>query len=1514
MIRRSFTLYVLMFWSIYSLAAQSMPGTVPAGLSTGSHPAVITSSDQNVTVNPETRPDPIISLDPIGWDFGIVQINTQLSRTFTISNPGTDTLLVSAISLSDSSNEHFSLTLPVGFPDQPISLLTGQSAIFTVIYAPLVVGTHNAVISITHNTGADLVAELFGTGYDINVYIPPDYLTDFELWPPVDWNLSGGTYQFTQYTAADGNNWAKASFLSQVSGTSVMSTPPLHVAGGNAQLRFTWSHLYHYLYPGDALSIRVSNNSTTWYQFWQKTGSALDSNDSDIMSAPGSGITETIDIPSAYTDSTFWIRFVATSGYGRNLYIDNAIVRQTPTTPVLIHFPDALDFSIREQNVTAGPMHLTVINDGIDTLFIAANDLSILGTDAGQFSFSDVNLPAALLFGEAVTIPVYMTSTTNGVKNATLRIANDQGRTDYDIPLGGEGADGVVNMANGFTNLQSGEVFGFYDSGGPSGSYTSDEDYTYTFFPPAGELIKAEFPVFSLESGYDFLDVFQGSSTDGLLLQTLTGESAPEQIISAEGALTFRFSSDDSYQEAGWIIRISSVSPLPLPPDIVILLNPANEATWLPIDGFELTWTPGVAGGLPTSYDVLLSDNPEDMGQYVFSTTETFLNPTQTANPFAFTYNLVYYWTVQAFNEYGFSEPAEIRSFRIEPSPAQIIVTPGSFSETLTHPDSLSSSLGLTVSNQGGRPLSFRIGMSATTVIYPEPLTRQNHPVPADPNAVQNAERSPYPGSAMETSERAIFDLQFNLPTFLNDGEYGIATDGEYFYTTDWSSVAGGLDVAKYNLDGSFVEEFRIIGVGSVRDLTYDGQYFYGSAVSTTVYVMDFTAAALISTFTAPVSVRGIAYDSEADAFWIGNNWSANLRLINRNGVQLRSLNTAVGNFAGLAYDNLTGLVPTLWGLTQGIDNSSIWVQIDLATGAVLQSYNMVQTGINLGGSPAGGCEIVSGLVPGTATLLGNIQNVSFFGLELCPYFSWVTPALTSGTLQSGETVLIDLNFNASDLDIDTYSSFLKIYNDTATGQVDLPVTLTVAGVFPAVFSVEPDLAFDFGNIEQLNPAIRTFTITNTGGSVPEAIGFGPDDIYLTDDADSCFAVAASGLPVTLRHNESYQFDVIFTPQSLGLKTAMLNIEDNLGRMLHTIDLAGTGITETIGTVLNLTATLVTRDKVRLNWNLAIRDEEAYSETGLSRSAGFAKSFATESLPVSGDDNERALLGYNVYRNNTGPINPALLTVKTYLDEGLTTGTYKYAVQGVYYTGVTAMSDSVTIYVNTDPPPLPFTENWSSGTFTANGWTAVSTNWYIRTNYGNPSPCAAFSYSPHVLNYDLPLTSLPFRGTDLPAIKLKFDLSLSNYSTATAESLSWEVWDGEAWTIIGSASNASGSFPWTTYAADITDYAAGHDFRIRFRAHGADNDNINYWNLDNIILKLMLYGLDAPVVDIDLLTGMLTLSWETVENAEMYKVYATDDLYVPDPWTLIATTADLSVTISGDDVRKFLRVVAIAGD
>ena len=116
-------------------------------------------------------------------------------------------------------------------------------------------------------------------------------------------------------------------------------------------------------------------------------------------------------------------------------------------------------------------------------------------------------------------------------------------------------------------------------------------------------------------------------------------------------------------------------------------------------------------------------------------------------------------------------------------------------------------------------------------------------------------------------------------------GQYGIATDGEFFYTSNWGYSSAAHQFWKYDQNGTQIEGFEIAGCGTLRGMAYDGDYFYGVANSATVYCVDFANHALVSSFTTSYgAMRCITYDPVRDGFWVVGNWSGNLTLIDRTG------------------------------------------------------------------------------------------------------------------------------------------------------------------------------------------------------------------------------------------------------------------------------------------------------------------------------------------------------------------------------------------------------------------------------------------------------------------------------------------------------------------------------------------------------------------------------------------------------------------------------------------------------
>ena len=208
----------------------------------------------------------------------------------------------------------------------------------------------------------------------------------------------------------------------------------------------------------------------------------------------------------------------------------------------------------------------------------------------------------------------------------------------------------------------------------------------------------------------------------------------------------------------------------------------------------------------------------------------------------------------------------------------------------------------------------------------------------------------------------------FNLSSA---GQQGVASDGEYIYTCSWqASPTGGYSFYKYTMEGVLVEGFNIEGIGEIRDLTYDGTYFYGSKKDNYIYQMDFVNKTLVSSVsTVCPSIYFCAYDPGADGFWVG---SVDLRLVNRNGQLIKSAAAPPCSY-GAAYYKDVDNVEHVYVFTQGEDNMQ----------ALVYDYNI--TSNTLGTEPLFDFSVLPGYVANNGkaggAFVGNYNGkTAFFG------------------------------------------------------------------------------------------------------------------------------------------------------------------------------------------------------------------------------------------------------------------------------------------------------------------------------------------------------------------------------------------------------------------------------------------------------------------------------------------------------------------------------------------------------
>ncbi len=128
-----------------------------------------------------------------------------------------------------------------------------------------------------------------------------------------------------------------------------------------------------------------------------------------------------------------------------------------------------------------------------------------------------------------------------------------------------------------YSQVTCGSVF--TDPGGETNNYNNNSDYTVTIYPTnPGEAVTVTFTSFNTEANFDVLFVFDGYSTAAPQIASSNGfgnnpwglaggfwgTAIPGPFTSTDpsGALTFRFRSDSSVANSGWIANVTC-TPLP---------------------------------------------------------------------------------------------------------------------------------------------------------------------------------------------------------------------------------------------------------------------------------------------------------------------------------------------------------------------------------------------------------------------------------------------------------------------------------------------------------------------------------------------------------------------------------------------------------------------------------------------------------------------------------------------------------------------------------------------------------------------------------------------------------------------------------------------------------------------------------------------------------------------------------------------------------------------------------------
>ena len=145
-----------------------------------------------------------------------------------------------------------------------------------------------------------------------------------------------------------------------------------------------------------------------------------------------------------------------------------------------------------------------------------------------------------------------VTYNTAGVYKVTLKATNSFGSDD-------EVKETYITVKKPLTayNMSSRTVTDcngrLYDSGGKTGNYSDDENYTFVIQPSGASSITLTTHAWDVENSYDFLKIYNGTSASAPLLGSYSGTS-PGTVTANSGAVTLVFTSDYTENKPGFDI------------------------------------------------------------------------------------------------------------------------------------------------------------------------------------------------------------------------------------------------------------------------------------------------------------------------------------------------------------------------------------------------------------------------------------------------------------------------------------------------------------------------------------------------------------------------------------------------------------------------------------------------------------------------------------------------------------------------------------------------------------------------------------------------------------------------------------------------------------------------------------------------------------------------------------------------------------------------------------------------
>ena len=208
----------------------------------------------------------------------------------------------------------------------------------------------------------------------------------------------------------------------------------------------------------------------------------------------------------------------------------------------------------------------TVYSPFVDAQFVNTPTVSCAAPFTVTFSNRSVNATSFTWhFGDGATSTLSNPSHTyNTLGTYTVKLISDGGLCGLDsiiytnlVNIDSNNAC-ITNMPGTGTGITQTACLGIlYDNGGATGNYTDNLNSTITIAPTGATSVSVSFSKFRLESGYDFLFLYDGPSTASPLIGTYSGFTLPPNVTSSGSSITIKHTSDISVVDSGFAMNWS---------------------------------------------------------------------------------------------------------------------------------------------------------------------------------------------------------------------------------------------------------------------------------------------------------------------------------------------------------------------------------------------------------------------------------------------------------------------------------------------------------------------------------------------------------------------------------------------------------------------------------------------------------------------------------------------------------------------------------------------------------------------------------------------------------------------------------------------------------------------------------------------------------------------------------------------------------------------------------------------